>query len=194
AGITLDSLVFVNDDDVGAKGSASFSGVSLSEADVDDTNSAPRVVGGGIADLSLDEGANLEVDLPFVDDDGDDLAFSFRVTDGDGLPVTVDGLSVSDTVLSGSLAGLVPGDYTITVTADDGTASTDTDFALSIENVNDAPVAEPAALEPYFGEVGESFLQIPLADFASLFSDADGDSLTLTAEDLPAGLEVIDGV
>ena len=194
AGTTIDSLVFVNDDDVGAKGSASFSAVSLSQADVDDSNSAPRVVGGGIADLSLDEGANLEVDLPFVDDDGDALSFSFVVTDGDDQPVTVDGLSVNDRVLSGSLDGLAPGDYTITVTADDGTTSSATDFVLSVENVNDAPVAEPAALEPYFGEVGEDFIQIPLSDFASLFSDADGDSLTLTAEDLPAGLEVVGGI
>ncbi len=194
AGTTIDSLVFVNDDDLGAKGSTSFSGVSLSEDEVVDTNNAPRVVGGGIADLTLDEGSNIEVDLPFVDDDGDALSFSFVVTDGDGQPVTVDGLSVADQVLSGSLEGLAPGDYTISVTADDGTTSTSTDFALTVENVNDAPVAEPVALEPYFGEVGESFIQIPLADFESLFSDPDGDSLTLSAEDLPAGLEVVDGV
>ncbi|QPL45858.1 carbohydrate-binding protein [Halomonas sp. A40-4] len=194
AGTTIDSLVFVNDDDLGAIGSASFSAVSLSEDEVPDTNSAPRVVGGGIADLSLDEGSNLEVDLPFVDDDGDALSYSFVVTDGDGQPVTVDGLSVVDQVLSGSLEGLAPGDYTVSVTADDGTVTTSTDFALTVENVNDAPVAEPVALEPYFGEVGENFIQIPLADFASLFSDPDGDSLTLSAEDLPAGLEVVDGV
>lgn len=194
AGTTIDSLVFVNDDDLGAKGSASFSAVSLSEDELTDTNSAPRVVGGGIADLSLDEGANLEVDLPFVDDDGDALSFSFVVTDGDDQPVTVNGLSVANQVLSGSLEGLVPGDYTVSVTADDGMATTSTDFALTVENVNDAPVAEPVALEPYFGEVGESFIQLPLADFAPLFSDPDGDSLTLTAEDLPAGLEVVDGV
>ncbi|MGP9576061.1 carbohydrate-binding protein [Halomonas sp. AOP42-D2-25] len=194
AGTSIDSLVFVNDDDLGAKGSSSFSAVSLSEAGVDDTNSAPRVVGGGIADLSLDEGSNIEVDLPFIDDDGDALSFSFEVTDGDGQPVTVDGLSVADQVLSGSLEGLAPGGYTISVTADDGTASTSTDFALTVENVNAAPVAEPVALEPYFGEVGENFIQIPLVDFESLFSDPDGDSLTLSVEDLPAGLEVVDGV
>ncbi|GED21755.1 carbohydrate-binding protein [Halomonas halmophila] len=194
AGTTVDSLVFVNDDDLGAKGSASFSVVSLSEADADDTNSAPRVVGGGIADFSLDEGSNLEVDLPFVDDDGDALNFSFEVTDGGGQPVDVDSLSVDGKVLSGSLDGLAPGSYTVTITASDGTTSTDTDFALSIENVNDAPVVEPVALEPYFGEVGENFIEIPLADFAGLFSDPDGDSLTLSAENLPAGLEVVDGV
>ncbi|WP_386081905.1 carbohydrate-binding protein [Vreelandella sp. F11] len=194
AGITIDSLVFVNDDDVGAKGSSSFSTVSLSEDEGVDTNSAPRVVGGGIADLSLDEGANIEVDLPFVDDDGDALSYSFVVTDGDGQEVVVEGLSVADQVLSGSLEGLAPGDYTISVTADDGTASTSTDFTLTVENVNEAPVVEPIALEPYFGEVGESFIQIPLSDFAELFSDPDGDTLTLSAEDLPVGLEVIDGI
>ncbi|RUR32511.1 carbohydrate-binding protein [Vreelandella andesensis] len=196
AGTTLDSLVYINDDDLGEKGSASFSAVSLSENEVDDTdtNSAPRVVGGGIADLSLDEGSNIEVDLPFVDDDGDTLSFSVDITDSDGQPVTVAGLSVEGQVLSGNLGGLAPGNYTVSVTADDGTASTSTEFALTVENINGAPVAEPAALEPYFGEVGESFIQIPLADFASLFSDPDGDSLTLSAEDLPAGLDVVDGI
>lgn len=108
AGTTIDSLVFVNDDDLGAIGSASFSVVSLSEDEVPDTNSAPRVVGGGIADLSLDEGSNIEVDLPFVDDDGDPLSYSFVVTDGDGQPVTVEGLSVADQVLSGSLEEWLP--------------------------------------------------------------------------------------
>ncbi|MDQ7734296.1 carbohydrate-binding protein [Halomonas sp. SpR1] len=194
AGITIDSLVFVNDDDLGAKGSTSFSAVSLSEEEAGETNSAPRVVGGGIADLSLDEGANIEVDLPFVDDDGDALSYSFVVTDSDGQEISMDGLSVDSQVLSGSLEGLAPGNYTVSVTADDGTASTSTDFTLTVENVNDAPAAEPVALEPYFGEVGESFIQIPLADFATLFSDPDGDTLTLSAEDLPAGLEVVDGI
>ncbi|MDN3523649.1 carbohydrate-binding protein [Halomonas sabkhae] len=194
AGTTIDSLVFVNDDDLGDKGSVSFSAVTLSEEVIEDTNSAPRVVGGGIADLSLDEGANLEVDLPFVDDDGDALDFSFTITDSDQQAVNADGLSIDGRVLSGSLGELPPGAYTVTVTADDGSVETSTDFSLTIENVNDAPVAEPVALEPYFGEVGESFIQLPLADFSGLFSDPDGDSLTLTAESLPAGLEVVDGI
>ncbi|WNL37791.1 carbohydrate-binding protein [Halomonas sp. PAMB 3232] len=194
AGTTIDSLVFINDDDIGAKGSTRFSDVRLFDAAEADTNSAPRVVGGGIADLSLEEGASLEMDLPFVDDDGDALSYRFDVVDSSGQPVTVAGLSIVEQALVGSLDGLTPGTYTVSIIADDGAATTSTDFALTIENVNQAPVATPAALEPYFGEVGESFTAIALDDLAALFSDPDGDSLTLSAENLPDGLEVVNGV
>ncbi|MGK0545712.1 carbohydrate-binding protein [Halomonas cupida] len=194
AGSTIDSLVFVNDDDLGAKGSARFSNVTLSEATTVDTNQAPVVVGGGVADLVLDEGATLEVDLPFEDADGDDLSYRFEVADSDGAPVDAAGLAIDGSVLGGSLNDLVPGVYTVTLFADDGEFETSDSFVLTIENVNDAPVAEPAALEPFFGEVGESFVQITLADYAVLFSDPDGDDLTLSVEDLPPGLELVNGV
>ncbi|ERL53218.1 carbohydrate-binding protein [Halomonas huangheensis] len=193
AGQTIGSLVLVNDDDIGEKGSARFSNVQLSSDTGTDTNSAPRVVGNGIADMVVAERSALEVDLPFVDDDGDDLTFSVNVTDASDNIVNVDGLSFDGLVLTGSLGDLAPGAYTVTVTADDGQAATATDFALTVENVNDAPVVEPVALEPYFGQVGENFVQIELAQFAPLFSDPDGDALTLSAENLPAGLEVVDG-
>lgn len=194
AGTTIDSLVFVNDDDLGAKGSARFSNVTLSEATTGDVNQAPQVVGGGVADLALDEGSTLEVDLAFEDPDGDDLSYRFEVADADGAPVDAAGLAIDGSVLSGSLDGLEPGDYTVTLFADDGQIETSDSFVLTIDNVNDAPVAEPAALEPFFGEVGEAFGQVAIADFAPLFSDPDGDDLTLTVEDLPAGLEVVNGV
>lgn len=194
AGQTIGSLVFVNDDDIGVRGTARFSNVQLSSGSDVDTNQAPRVVGNGIADLAVAEGSTLEIDLPFVDDDGDDLTFSVVVTETSGNAVSVDGLEFDGLVLSGSLGDLAPGGYTVAITADDGQATATTDFALTVENVNDAPVAEPAALEPYFGQVGEAFIHIELAQFAPLFSDPDGDDLTLSAEDLPAGLEVVDGV
>lgn len=193
-GQTIDSLVFVNDDDIGVRGTARFSNVKLSNGSATEANQAPRVVGNGIADLTVAEGSTLEVDLPFVDDDGDDLTFSVVVTDTSGDVVPVDGLVFGGFVLTGSLGDLAPGAYTVTITADDGQATFSTGFALTVENVNDAPVAEPAAHEPYFGQVGEAFLQIELAQFAPLFSDPDGDGLTLSAENLPAGLEVVNGI
>lgn len=142
AGTTIDSLVFVNDDDLGAKGSARFSSVTLSEATGTDLNQAPVVVGGGVADLVLDEGTTLEVDLAFEDPDGDPLSYRFEVADADGAPVDAAGLAIDAGVLSGSLAGLAPGSYTVTLYADDGQIETSDSFVLTLENVNDAPVAE----------------------------------------------------
>ncbi|SHE86800.1 delta endotoxin [Modicisalibacter ilicicola DSM 19980] len=192
AGITIDSLVFVSDDDATAVlGSATFSNVQLVEdVDTGSENSAPRVVGGGIADLQVDEDGTLEVDLPFVDDDGDALSYSFALSQS-GVPVEdAGGLAISAGVLGGSVVGLEAGTYTVTITADDGSVTTDTAFELTVNNVNEAPVAEDAALEPYFGELGSFFDGIELASFAGYFSDPDGDTLTLSVEGLPAGLSV----
>ncbi|TDX32379.1 putative Ig domain-containing protein [Modicisalibacter xianhensis] len=193
AGTSLDSLVFISDDDATAElGSAAFSNVQLLEDGDDSTgNQAPRVVGSGIADLELDENALLEIDLPFVDDDGDSLTYSFAITQ-DGIPLSgFDGLAIQDGVLSGNLTGLEPGTYSVTVTATDPqSASAEAAFLLTVSNVNEAPQADEVALEPYFGAQGAFFDGIELASFASYFTDPDGDSLTLSAEGLPDGLSV----
>ena len=195
AGTSPDSMVFIADDDAGAVGSATFSAVSLFEAtDEIGGNTPPRVVGGGVADLSVPEGASIEVDLPFVDDDGDALTYGYEITDADGNVVS-DGLSLSGSVLSGP-APDVPGVYTVTLTADDDgdgpNAAVASTFELTVINVNDAPVSEDPALEPYFFRAGEPIPGVDLASFEAFFSDADGDPLVITAEDLPAGLTVND--
>ncbi|MCP1362754.1 carbohydrate-binding protein, partial [Halomonas sp. BBD45] len=195
AGTSIGSLVFISDDDATAiLGSATFSNVQLTEGGNDETgNHAPRVVGSGIADLELDENTLLEVDLPFVDDDGDSLSYAFVISQ-EGMPVTgFDGLAIEDGVLSGSLTGLEPGIYTVTVTATDPqSASAEETFQLTVSNVNEAPVADTVALEPYFGAQGAFFDGIDVASFAAYFTDPDSDSLTLSVEGLPAGLSVDD--
>ncbi|MFD2437880.1 putative Ig domain-containing protein [Modicisalibacter luteus] len=195
AGASIGSLVFISDDDTTAiLGSATFSNVQLTEGSDDEVgNHAPRVVGSGIADLQLDEGALLEVDLPFVDDDGDSLAYTFTISQEGTTIDGFDGLAIQDGVLSGSLSGLEPGNYTVIITATDSqSASTEETFQLTINNVNEAPVADDIALEPYFGEQGSFFDGIELANFAQYFTDPDGDALTLSVEGLPAGLSVDD--
>ena len=195
AGKTISSLVFIADDDFAGDGlgSATFANVRLVEATDDGGNAAPRVVGGGVADLSVNEGASLEVDLPFVDDDGEVLSFDLAVTDAEGNPVPVDGLlSITDGVLSGTVPD-APGTCTVTVGATDTGGSgtrVESAFTLTVENVNEAPEAADPALEPYFGTPGQPIDGIDLAQFAGFFTDPDGDALTLSAEDLPAGLSV----
>ncbi|SFD70521.1 carbohydrate-binding protein [Roseivivax sediminis] len=193
AGKTIDSLTLVSDDDNfgNGQGSVTFSNVQLFEDEGE--NAAPVVVGGGIADFSVDEDGMVEIDLPFVDPDGDALDYSFTITDSEGLPYADHGLALSDSVLGG-VAPSEPGVYTVSVTATDtagsGTPVTST-FTLTVDNVNDAPVVEgDPALEPYFLQAGSAIDGIDLAQFEPFFSDADGDELTLTVEDLPAGLSV----
>jgi hypothetical protein len=193
AGRTIDSLVFFADDDnrTNGLGSATFSNVRFIESDGAAGNSAPKVVGGGIADLSLNEKAALEIDLPFVDVDGDTLTYGFTVLDAQGVDVTASfGISINDGVLGGPLGNAVPGLYTVTVTATDGKASASDTFRLTVRDVNEAPVAEDSAFEPLSGAVGQEFTPISLSDFTGAFSDPDDDTLEYTVEGLPAGLSL----
>ena len=193
AGTTTRSLVFVNDDDKGVRGSSTFANVSLAEATGGGGgNAAPRIVGGGIADLTVAEGAGLEIDLPFVDDDGDTLTLTYEIRDAQGGIVSVDGLAIE----AGALVGPAPaeaGIYTVRVSADDGQATTEDEFTLTVSDVNEAPVSSDPALEPYFAEAGQDIQAIDLAQFEAFFSDPNEDPLTLTVEGLPAGLSVVEG-
>ncbi len=194
AGETISSLVLVADDDnfSNGRGVVTFSGVSLFEAAaVEPGNVAPVVVGGGVADQTIQEHGSVEIDLPFVDGNGDVLSYSFTVTDAEGTPVADFPLTVENGTLVGDLGDTDPGAYTITVTGSDGQAVATDSFVLTVENVNDAPVADPdAAFEPVFGAVGTAITPVDLAMFTGAFSDRDGDTLTFTADGLPAGLSV----
>ena len=191
AGATVSSLVLVADDDKSSDGlgRVTFSNVEITAAE-DGGNSDPYVVGGGVADFTIDEGSPVEIDLPFTDDDGDALTYDYAVT-LDGQPVEGFPLVIEDGVLTGPLGTTAPGAYQITATATDnkgGTVATDT-FVLTVENVNQAPEADPnPGFEPYFGKVGEELASIAVADFAGAFADPDGDALVLSVTGLPAGL------
>ena len=155
-------------------------------------NAPPVVVGGGIADLEADEGSNIEIDLAFTDPDGDTLTYAVEVADAGGADVTgaFPGIAVTDGVLSGPLGDAAPGDYTVTVTASDGSSSTPDTFTLTVIDINEAPVAADAAFEPLFGAVGTAIAPIDIGLYTGVFSDPDGDALTYTVEGLPAGLSV----
>ena len=199
AGTSIDSLVFVADDDSpsrGGLGSVSFSNVQIIETGSGEpANTAPHVVGGGIADIAVNEHGSVEIDMPFVDADGDPLAYTFSVTDSTNTDVTGEfgGLSFSAGTLAGALSA-DPGVYTVTVSADDGEAAASDSFQLTIVNVNEAPMVEPVALEPYFAETGHVFDGLDINQFASFFSDPDGDELTfgVDPDSLPAGLSLND--
>ena len=203
AGKTIGSLVFISDDDDGTDGlgAPTFSNVSLVErAPVAGGNLAPVVVGGGVADQSVNEGGSVEIDLPFVDRDGGPQALSYVVSikDGSGADVTGSfGLVIEDGVLTGTVSdGVAGGDYTVTLTASDGSDSASDTFTLTVEDVNEAPVADTdAAFEPIFGRVGQEIAPIDIGAFTGAFSDPDaGDTLTFSVTGLPAGLSFAEGV
>jgi len=196
AGKTISSLVFIADDDTSGNGlgSASFTNVQLSETAVEVENAAPVIVGGGIADLVADERSSLEIDLPFVDPNGDELTYTLTVTDALGnLVPGFEALAIENGVLVGQInaaPSAVP--YTVTIVANDGNGGeTSLSFDLTVENVNEAPEVDGGvAFEPYFGKVGTEIDGIDLNLFKEAFSDADGDVLVFTVEGLPAGLSL----
>jgi hypothetical protein len=198
AGVSLPSIVIFADDDRSGNGigSATFSNVAF----VEDApaNAAPRVVGGGIADLEVDENAPLEFSLAFEDTDGDPLSYGFEVSGGDPASAAALAEALAEALAQAGAGSaevnlvlpqaVAPGVYSVIVRASDGLSTTPDSFTLTVRNVNAAPVAEDVALEPVFARVGAAIEPIALADFAEFFSDPDLDTLTLTAEDLPAGL------
>lgn len=197
AGKTIASLVFVADDDVrtDGTGSARFSAVRLVEqTDAAGGNAAPVVVGGGIADFVVPEGGAVEIDLPFLDRDGDALSYALRAVDAAGNPAAAfEGLTFAGETLAGVLGAAPDGaPYTLTITARDGRGGeVSTSFALTVTDVNEAPVAHMEnAFEPFTGKLGQPIAPIDLSLFADAFSDPDGDPLILTAEGLPPGLRV----
>ncbi|AMJ62924.1 carbohydrate-binding protein [Bosea sp. PAMC 26642] len=189
AGKSISSLVFINDDDSRPNlGSSIFSNVQFFEAA--DENGAPILVGGGIADRTLLETGSIEVDLPFLDPDGDALSFTVVVKNAAGMVVPAGNLAVVDGVLAGSVAALGEGVFTVTVTASDGLSSTSDSFLLTVNPVNDAPVADDVLLEPFVAQTGAAFAGFDVNSFAQYFADPNGDALTLTVEGLPQGLSI----
>lgn len=114
----------------------------------------------------------------FIEPDGQNLSLSATLANGTQLPtwLTFDAQSgeFSGTPLEGD-----SGFYQVVVTADDGAGGTVSDeFLLTVDAVNDAPVAA-GSLSTATAREGENFaLVIPV----NLFSDPDGDVLSITAE------------
>jgi len=149
--------------------------VTIQDNDVAKENIAP-VVASAITDITEDEGfSSNTVDLSsvFTDADGDDLIIS--ATSSSEVIATV---SIMGTTLTYTEVGV--GSTTITVTADDGNGGTVTDdFTITINAVavNTAPVVA-SAITDITEDEGFSTNTV---DLSSVFTDADGDDLTISA-------------
>jgi hypothetical protein len=137
-------------------------------------NDAPTVQN-EIGNWVIDEGSAFSMTIPaevFTDVDA-----------GDSLSVSLTGVLAWLTydpatgVLSGTPGNADVGSYTLTLVADDGEATAEESFSITVANTNDAPTRE-VEMADQVAEEGSPFnFSLP----AGMFADVDGDVLTLTA-------------
>ncbi len=144
----------------------------LFQVTVNNVNDAPEVVT-PISSASRSEGFGTEtIDLAPVFVDPDDDPMNYTAISSNTTVVTV---SISGTILTITEVGL--GAATITVTASDGSLSTNDQFSFTIDNVNDPPeVLQPLGDRSF----DEGFLSTSI-NLTNFFSDPDGDVLSFSA-------------
>ena len=150
-------------------------------------NRAPRATGPlPDVEIALDplSARDVRVDLsgPFVDPDGDALGFAVApgsLPPGGTLAVEADGTLVGRP----GLADI--GRWRVTLIVDDGRASIERDFTLSVVRAFEANAA-PTVTDIANRVVGGRFAY----DVAPFFDDPDGDRLRFSASGLPRGVSI----
>jgi len=146
---------------------------------VNNVNDAP-VVAVSIPDISLDEHFGVtSIDLSgvFTDKDGDELTLTAQNSNPSAASIGITGTSLTITE-----AGL--GSTTVTIGASDGSLGVSEQFIITINNVNDSPVIDnPPADQQYNERFGSTSVSL-----AALFSDPDGDDLTLSVSNSMPGV------
>ncbi len=135
----------------------------------------PPVVDQGISNQTVDEDNPWTFAVPadaFSDVDTASLSLSATLADGSDLPAW---LSFDGTTFTGTPPQDFNGDIGLKVTASDGTASADTEFTLTVNPVNDPPVADTATITSY--DPGDTF-SFNILDHVT---DVDGDALSALA-------------
>lgn len=143
---------------------------------VTNVNDAP-VVSAGMADAAFDEDTPVDLLVPqnaFADEDGDALTLSATLSDGTALPSW---LSFDGQRFTGTPPTDFSGSYDIQLTASDGAANVSTNFMLTINPVNDAPVV--ASLLPDVASPEDTVISFTLP--AGSFTDVDNGTLTYAA-------------
>ena len=147
--------------------------VSLNIAGVSD---APRLTG-ILQDISVDEDTPVNFAVPsglFVDPDGDALLVTATLVGGAPLP---DWLAFDGHNLTGMPPSNFNGTLAITFDASDGTRSANDSFTLTVNSINDAPVLS----NPLADQLARPGELIEILVPSDVFSDADGDSLEISA-------------
>jgi hypothetical protein len=142
-------------------------------------NNAP-VVGAPIPPHSIAQDGNLSFTVPvgtFTDPDSDPLTLSATLANGNPLPSWLHFNPATGT-FSGTPGNSDVGNLSIKITATDpGNASVSTTFALTVTNVNDAPVNNLSIAPQNVAQDSSLNFSVP----TGVFTDPDGDPLTLSA-------------
>ena len=146
--------------------------IEAAEQQQQPTNQAPTV-SAAIGDLTIvSESGTHQASLSGVFDDADSDALTVSAASSDEAKATV---AVASDYSSLTVTAKARGTATITVTADDGNGGTvDDSFTVTVKA---APVAASALADVSGLEVGAT----QDVSLSGVFSDADGDSLTITA-------------
>jgi putative Ig domain-containing protein/type IX secretion system substrate protein/Big-like domain-containing protein/HYDIN/CFA65/VesB family protein/cadherin domain-containing protein len=137
---------------------------------VTSVNDAPIVESTTIPDVLEDDSFEINLASLFSDVDGDELEYSFEDKP--------DWLTLSDGALNGNPNNDDVGSNQFYITANDGSGgSVRQEFIIEVINTNDAPTVNEPAIDI---EVIEDVL-LSSAISRSVFTDVDGDNLTLSA-------------
>ena len=158
--------------------------------DVDDSiNAVPVFTSPAAVDVA--ENQTAVYTAVATDADGDPLMYSLSGTDAglftiDATTGAVSFISAPDFEAPGSGTG--DNVYDITVTASDGTSSTDQAVAITVTDVDDSINAVPVFTSPAAVDVAEN----QTAVYTAVATDADGDPLMYSLSGTDAGLFTID--
>ncbi len=144
---------------------------------IDPVNDAP-ILDAVLSDISSDEDTAFDVALPqdaFSDIEGDALTLTAALVGGDVLP---DWVSFDGERFTGTPPQDFNGVLDIEVTASDGQLGTAGSFALTIDPINDAPVAVD---DDIFLSEGGDELTILQSSLLDNDSDVDGDTLSVVS-------------
>ncbi|MCY6381796.1 tandem-95 repeat protein [Hoeflea prorocentri] len=147
--------------------------------DITPVNDKP-VTGQELADQSFDEDTAVSFTLPadaFDDVDGDTLALSVELANGEALPGWL-GFEASTGTFSGQPPLNFNGNLDVVVIASDGELEARSAFSLEITPVNDAPVANT---DTGFEVDAGASLVFSTADILANDTDADGDALSVVS-------------
>ena len=137
-------------------------------------NDAPTVQN-EIGNFVIDEDSAFSMTIPagvFADVDADDVVDVSL----NGVPAWLT-YDPATGVLSGTPGNADVGSYTLTLVGDDGEATAEESFSITVVNTNDAPTRAAEMADQVAGEGSPFNFALP----AGMFADVDGDQLTLTA-------------
>ncbi len=133
---------------------------------------------------------NIFIEASDVDNSIADLSIEVKSSDEAILPATSITTDKVDNGFFLSFQALADkyGDVTLTLTLSDAALSVDASIAVEIQAINDAPTQQLMALDPT-QEDKSYFL-----DITEIFSDIEGDELTLTVDQMPDWAKLEDGL